>query len=112
MSIDTVQAKIVDGAAIPVVDFEPFHDGDPSGKRRVAAEIGAACEEIGFFYLRGHGIPSAQLGATFAADCLGAKRVARKVAPDAGRSGAWASERTSASNSNTGGRDRPLGRAR
>ena len=44
---------------VPVVDFSPFLSGDPGGKRSVAAEINAACEGIGFFYLTDHGVAAA-----------------------------------------------------
>lgn len=53
--------------AVPVVDFAPFLEGDEAGKRRVAAEIGAACEGIGFFYLTRHGVPEAMTDSIFAA---------------------------------------------
>lgn len=40
---------------IPVIDITPYLDkSDPIG---VAKQIGRACEEIGFFMIKGHGIP-------------------------------------------------------
>ena len=41
---------------IPVVDFSPFLEGTEEGKRKVASEIGFACEEIGFLVLKNHGV--------------------------------------------------------
>jgi len=41
---------------VPKIDFAPFLAGNAEDKQRVADEIGAACEGIGFFYLTGHGI--------------------------------------------------------
>jgi isopenicillin N synthase-like dioxygenase len=41
---------------VPTVDFAPFLDGSPHGKLAVARAIGAACEGIGFFYLKNHGV--------------------------------------------------------
>merc|ERR1711924_371214 len=41
--------------AIPVIDLAPFLDG--SDKAAVAAELGAACEKIGFFAVSNHGVP-------------------------------------------------------
>jgi isopenicillin N synthase-like dioxygenase len=35
----------------------PFFSGGGDGKRRVAAEVGRACEEIGFLIVKGHGVP-------------------------------------------------------
>ena len=44
-------------AEVPVIDFAPFLHGGKEGKAKVAAEIRAACEDTGFLYLRGHGVP-------------------------------------------------------
>ena len=48
-------------AALPVIDFAPFLSADASveEKKNVARALDKACREIGFFYLKGHGIPSA-----------------------------------------------------
>lgn len=40
---------------IPIIDLTPYYDG--SDKAAVAAQIGRACEEIGFFTVSNHGIP-------------------------------------------------------
>jgi isopenicillin N synthase-like dioxygenase len=53
---DLVLAKAVDLAEIPMIDFAPFLHGTEADKRRVADEIGDACRQIGFFYLKGHGV--------------------------------------------------------
>jgi isopenicillin N synthase-like dioxygenase len=42
---------------IPVIDIAPLLAGTPEQARAVAAELGRACREVGFFYIRGHGIP-------------------------------------------------------
>ncbi|MCB8945677.1 MAG: isopenicillin N synthase family oxygenase [Ardenticatenaceae bacterium] len=42
---------------IPVIDLTPYFDG--SGKTAVAQQINRACLDIGFFTIRGHGIPLA-----------------------------------------------------
>ncbi len=52
---------------VPVVDFAPFLSGDESGKDQVAAAIGAACEDIGFFYLTNHGVTGETTEDIFAA---------------------------------------------
>lgn len=49
--------------SIPVIDFTHWRDG--AGRDRVAAEIGAACRDVGFFYLTGHGIDAGLLAETF-----------------------------------------------
>src|SRR5712692_12107924 len=43
--------------AVPIIDVAPFLTGAPSDKRRVAGEVGGACEELGFLIVSGHGVP-------------------------------------------------------
>src|ERR1700685_4061677 len=43
--------------SIPVVDMAGLYSSDPAAKRKVAARIGAACDEIGFFYAVNHNVP-------------------------------------------------------
>ncbi|KAF0415457.1 Clavaminate synthase-like protein [Gigaspora margarita] len=46
---------------LPIIDFSPFIDSDnvdsESARQTVAREIHIACRDVGFFYLKGHGIP-------------------------------------------------------
>lgn len=51
--------------AIPVIDVSGLAGGEAAA-RRVAAEIGAACREVGFFYIVGHPVPGALRKAVFA----------------------------------------------
>ncbi|MEO1593155.1 MAG: 2OG-Fe(II) oxygenase family protein, partial [Cyanobacteria bacterium J06632_22] len=44
---------------IPLIDFEMFAGGDALTQRDIARQIRQACEAVGFFYLRGHGITQA-----------------------------------------------------
>ena len=53
---DRTRAARVALIAVPVIDFTRFRTGDASDRRAVGDAIAAACEEIGFFYLAGHGI--------------------------------------------------------
>ena len=62
---DLVLAKAVDLAEIPMIDFAPFLHGTQADKQRVADEIGAACRQIGFFYLKGHDVPESLRQAVF-----------------------------------------------
>ena len=51
--------------AIPVIDIAPYRAGDPAGTKRVAEAVGAACEEIGFLIIAGHGVPDALVRQVF-----------------------------------------------
>ncbi|MEA1675970.1 isopenicillin N synthase family dioxygenase [Nitrospirillum sp. BR 11163] len=62
---DIAAASAISLAELPLIDFAPFLSGDAAARRRVAAEIAHACEEIGFFYLAGHGVPQATVDGIF-----------------------------------------------
>lgn len=51
---------------IPVLDVSSVAGDDQAGLDRLAREIGAACRDIGFFYVTHHGIPPALVDRTFA----------------------------------------------
>ncbi len=51
--------------AIPTIDIAPFLAGDAAGKRAVAERVAAACREVGFLVIAGHGIPAETLADTF-----------------------------------------------
>jgi isopenicillin N synthase-like dioxygenase len=50
---------------IPIIDFAPFVDDAPTGKEQVAQDIYRACHEVGFLYLKNHGIPQAAIDQAF-----------------------------------------------
>ena len=45
--------------AVPVIDLGAARAGGRADRLAAAAAIDAACREIGFFAIRGHGIPDA-----------------------------------------------------
>ncbi|KIW15207.1 hypothetical protein PV08_05252 [Exophiala spinifera] len=51
-------------ASLPIVDFGAFIDPASSSEERkkVALDIDRACREVGFFYLKNHGIPMSLVG--------------------------------------------------
>ena len=51
---------------IPLIDIAPLASGDPAARRAIAAQIGRACREVGFFVITGHGVPVPLIDATFA----------------------------------------------
>jgi isopenicillin N synthase-like dioxygenase len=52
-------------SGIPVIDVAPLVNGSPEQARDVAAALGRACREVGFFYITGHGIPPALRASVF-----------------------------------------------
>lgn len=52
---------------LPLIDVSPLAGDDAAARHAVAAEVGAACRDIGFFAITGHGVPAATVEATFAA---------------------------------------------
>jgi isopenicillin N synthase-like dioxygenase len=42
---------------VPVIDLTPARTGTRADRARVAAAIDAACRDIGFFAIGGHGVP-------------------------------------------------------
>jgi isopenicillin N synthase-like dioxygenase len=54
-------------ALIPVIDFAPVFAGEPGALQRLAPEVSHACENVGFFYAAGHGVPEVVIDRAFAA---------------------------------------------
>jgi len=41
---------------VPVIDISGFYSNDPQIKQQIADELGKACAEVGFFYIKGHNL--------------------------------------------------------
>ncbi|TYC60640.1 isopenicillin N synthase family oxygenase [Rhodobacterales bacterium] len=52
---------------LPVIDLAPLISGEPDGVARVAGDLGRAARDIGFFYVKNHGVDAALIKANFAA---------------------------------------------
>jgi hypothetical protein len=52
--------------SIPILDLGPTLAGAPGADLRLAAELRRACEEIGFYFITGHGVPQSLIDAAFA----------------------------------------------
>jgi isopenicillin N synthase-like dioxygenase len=50
---------------IPTLDMSPYLCGKPGGRESVAAQLREISSTIGFFYLKGHGIPQQLIDRTF-----------------------------------------------
>src|SRR5262245_26089111 len=51
---------------IPLLDVASYLAGQSGARERLGAELRWAFEKVGFYYLRGHGIPQSLIDATFA----------------------------------------------
>jgi isopenicillin N synthase-like dioxygenase len=51
--------------SIPVIDLAPYLEGTRADRARVAAEVNRACEEIGFFLIKGHGVAQETVDRTY-----------------------------------------------
>src|ERR1041385_1249694 len=52
-------ARILDFSEIPVIDIAPLLDGNTRRETETVAAIARACQDVGFFYVRNHGVPTA-----------------------------------------------------
>lgn len=50
---------------VPLVDFSPFLHGDTVAKATVAQELDDAFRNVGFVYLRNHGVEMERVGKAF-----------------------------------------------
>jgi isopenicillin N synthase-like dioxygenase len=54
------------GGEIPLIDVADFLAGKPGAAEKAAAELRYAFENVGFYYLAGHGVPQALIDAQYA----------------------------------------------
>ena len=52
-------------SGIPIIDVAPLLTGSPERAQAVARALGGACRKVGFFYITGHGVPSALMDRVF-----------------------------------------------
>lgn len=50
---------------VPIVDLAPLRSGEAAARRSVATEIAEVCGRVGFFYIKNHGVPEADVEAIF-----------------------------------------------
>lgn len=62
-----LEARQAPFAEIPLIDFSAMYGDDLQARRAVGDAVRQACTEVGFFYAKGHQVPSATIDATFAA---------------------------------------------
>jgi isopenicillin N synthase-like dioxygenase len=66
VAVGAMGARLLPFTKIPTIDIAALFDRDPAARRRVAEEIGKACEEVGFFYIAGHGVPRTLIDRVYA----------------------------------------------
>lgn len=54
----TLSARQLAFTEIPVIDISGLFSSDPDAVRQVALDIGDACRNVGFFYVRNHSVPA------------------------------------------------------
>lgn len=50
---------------IPLIDFAPFLMDDLASQQQTAQAIFQACHEVGFLYLKNHGVPQSAIDQAF-----------------------------------------------
>ncbi len=66
---------------IPVLDLGPLRDGTPGALESLGRELRRAFTEVGFYFVRNHGIAQSLLDDTFAAaECFHAQDIDAKLA--------------------------------
>lgn len=64
--ITKTQTQMTTDTNIPVVDLQPFSSNSTAEDRRKAAhDLVTACREIGFVYIKNHGVPEEELERAF-----------------------------------------------
>ena len=51
---------------LPIVDLSSSREGDQASLTRIAADVGAACRDVGFFYAVNHGVDAGLIAEAFA----------------------------------------------
>ena len=51
---------------LPIIDLESSREGVETSLTRIAAQVGAACRDVGFFYVVNHGVDQELTAKTFA----------------------------------------------
>jgi isopenicillin N synthase-like dioxygenase len=59
-------AKPIPFDAIPVIDFAAMQSDDEVARRAVAEQVCQACTQVGFFYVKHHGVPQSVIEEAFA----------------------------------------------
>jgi isopenicillin N synthase-like dioxygenase len=61
----SIAPPVMIGSAIPLIDVSGFLAGTPGAAEKAASELRYAFENVGFYYLAGHGIPRELIAAQY-----------------------------------------------
>jgi isopenicillin N synthase-like dioxygenase len=62
----SLAARAVDFTELAVIDLGPLSGTDPGARRETVESLRRACIDVGFFYIRNHGVPATLVEHTFA----------------------------------------------
>lgn len=48
--------QFIDAEEVPVIDMRPWYEGSSNGRQEVVEAMRFACEKVGFFFIRNHGV--------------------------------------------------------
>jgi isopenicillin N synthase-like dioxygenase len=65
-AIAPARPRVMIGGEIPLIDVAAFLAGKPGAAEKAAAELAWAFENVGFYYLAGHGVPQSLIDAQYA----------------------------------------------
>ena len=65
-SVGAMGAKLLAFTEIPVIDIGPLAGRDQDARLATARRIGQACQQVGFFYIAGHGVPQELIDRAYA----------------------------------------------
>src|ERR1700712_5014016 len=66
LSIPSLEPATMIGGEIPLIDVGDFLAGKPDAAEIAAAQLRFAFENVGFYYLAGHGVAPSLIDATYA----------------------------------------------
>src|SRR5262245_53790811 len=66
MSLAVFAAPRNDDAEIPILNLAPYLAGQPGARERLSIQLCHALENIGFYFIKGHGVPQSLCDAAFA----------------------------------------------
>src|SRR6476469_6903049 len=64
LAVSAAHHEAID-AEIPILDLAPYLSGEPGAREGLGKQLCHALESIGFYFIKGHGIPQSLIDAAF-----------------------------------------------